>query len=233
MLDFIKRRDIVKKPFVRVALVTFASGSYNGIEKKLIESMNKFNPSIATFAFHDVSEINAPAHAEAPYAFKAYAVDKIRIMGYDIVIWCDSCLRAVKSLDTFIPEISSRGVYVQRDGWKCGEWANDRALNYFNVTREQSMSIDSIYAQCMGFDFRTKLANDFLSMWLGAAQAGIFKGAWKNIDNSESEDPRVLGHRHDQTCAELISYHLRVLKGDIIAHDDPNRPRYFTTWDHP
>jgi hypothetical protein len=85
----------------------------------------------------------------------------------------------------------------------------------------------------MGFDFRTKMAYNFLSMWLGAAQAGIFKGRWNNDEKTESEDSRVRGHRHDQTSAELIAYHLRIVKGAIIAHDEPTRARYFTTWDHP
>ena len=217
----------------RVALVTFASGPYKGIETKLVSSMERFNPFITMFAFHDESEIGAPKHRDAPYAFKSYAINTVRMKGYDIVIWCDSCLRAVKSLDAFVDEIVSRGVYLQKDGWMCGEWANDRALEYFNVTREQSMHIESIYAQCIGFDFRSKIAHDFLSMWIGAAQAGIFKGNWKNDKQTESKDPRVKGHRHDQTCAELISYHLSIAKGPIIAHNDQAKPRYFTTWDHP
>ena len=185
------------------------------------------------FAFHSESEIGAPSHAEAPYAFKPYAIDFVRMKGYDIIIWCDSCLRAVKPLDSFINDIVSKGVYLQRDGWRCGEWANDNALKYFNVTREQSMNIESVYAQCIGFDFRSKIAHSFLSMWLGAAQSGIFKGAWKNDNKTESEDPRVRGHRHDQTCAELISYHLGIAKGVFVVSDDPTKPRYFTTWDHP
>ena len=229
-MEFIRRRE--KR--LRVALVTFASGSYKGIEKKLITSVKEFNPYIDTFAFHDESEIGSPLHKDAPYAFKPYAVDFVRRKGYDVVIWCDSCLRAVSTLDGLVNDISARGVYLQRDGLNCGQWANDAALQYFNVTRDQSMKIESIYAQCMGFDFRTKMSYDFLSMWLGAAQAGIFKGRWNNDEKTESEDSRVKGHRHDQTSAELISHHLRIIKGPIIAHDDPTRsPRYFTTWDHP
>ena len=217
----------------RVALVTFASGTYRGIEEKLVASMKRFNPAIDVFVFNNEADIGSPTHRDAPYAFKPYSVNTVRMKGYDIIIWCDSCLRAVRSLDPFVDEIAEKGVYLQKDGWKVGEWANDRSLEYFGVTREQSMQLDSIYAQCMGFDFRTKIANDFLSMWLGAAEAGIFKGNWKNDTLSESSDPRVKGHRHDQTCSELISYHLRIVKGSRIVHDDPTKTRYFTTWNHP
>jgi len=230
VLQLIKKQTSARG---RVALVTFASGSYRGIEDKLVKSIKLFSPLIDVFAFHSESEIGSPTHKDAPYAFKPYAVNAVRMKGYDLVIWCDSCLRAVKPLDSFIDDIVARGVYLQLDGWKCGEWANDRTLEYFKVTREESMNIESIYAQCMGFDFRTKVAHDFLSMWLGAAQAGVFKGRWKNDNKTESEDPRVRGHRHDQTSAELIAYYLRIVKGPVIAHTDPNQPRYFTTWYYP
>jgi hypothetical protein len=217
----------------RVALVTFANGVYKGIEEKLVASVRRFNRDIDIFAFHDTAEIGCRSHAESPYAFKPYAVDFVRQKGYDIVIWCDSCLRAVRSLAPFVDEIAAKGVYLQKDGWMCGEWANDRAIQYFNVTRDQAMQIETIYAQCMGFDFRTKMAYDFLSLWIGAEQAGVFRGAWKNVNNSESDDSRVRGHRHDQTCSELIAHHLRIVKGTIIVSADPTQVRYFTTWNNP
>jgi hypothetical protein len=62
-------------------------------------------------------------------------------------------------------------------------------------------------------------------MWKDALDNGIFNGNWNNSNNTESTDPRCMGHRHDQTCAELVAHKLAIpLQPSVIN-------RFFKQWD--
>jgi hypothetical protein len=217
-----------------IAFVTFSNNRYAGVETKLVESIKRFYPTADVFVFHSYSEIGCPPHETHPYGFKPYAIDHVKRKGYPIVFWCDSCIRLVKSIEPLIPEIAARGVFLQKDGWVTGQWANDKSLKYFGVSRDEAMDISAVYACIMAFDFRTTIAYRFLGKWKQACDEGIFRGGWKNDTQSESEDIRCLGHRHDQTCAELVSHQLAIPRGFLIHSYDPNSTtRYFTGWNHP
>jgi hypothetical protein len=205
-----------------VAVACFASGIYAAHAKELMKTFTTYNPDIRVFVFTDESEIGSPKHQENPYAFKYHAIRKVHAMGYPIVLWCDSILKLQKSIEPLIQEVSSVGVYLQDDIWKTGQFANDRCLEYFGVTRDEAMNIQSIWACFMGFDFRSSLAIEFMNQWKAAMDAGIFKGRHQNTGNTESRDPRCLGHRHDQSCAELISYQMKLPHSLPCLHPDPN-----------
>jgi len=220
--------------FEKTAVVSYADGRYTNVVNKLIKSIELHNPGLDIFVFRTPEEIGSPPHSQNPYAFKVYAIQKVREMGYTTIIWCDSCLRAIRSLVPLIQKINAAGVYFQSDGWVCGQWANDRALEYFGVTRDEAMNISAIYACFMAFNFKTELANEFFTKWKRACQMGIFIGQWTNDNKTESQDPRCMGHRHDQTCGELLAHVLKIpLHGRALSHDvtDPNR--FFTSWNKP
>jgi hypothetical protein len=114
----------------------------------------------------------------------------------------------------------------------CGQWANDRALAYFNVTRDQAMTISTIYACFLGFNFLSPVAQEFFARWKKACEDGIFIGQWTNATLSESQDTRCTGHRHDQTCAELILHAMQVpLQTKVYSYDPMDGERFFTGWD--
>ncbi len=219
---------------VRIAFVTFSSGKYLGLERKLRKSIEMHCPEADVFVFHDFAEIGSPTHSQSPYSFKVYAIEKIRSLGYQIVIWCDSVIRVCRSIDTWIPQIQKVGVYLQSDGHKVGTWANDRALAYFGVSRDQAMTMNATYACVMAFDFGSSIAREFFARWKKSSNDGIFIGHWKNTLKTESQDERCEGHRHDQTCAELVAYTLGIpLQPRVLSHDTAYANRYFTSWDHP
>jgi FkbM family methyltransferase len=194
----------------------------------LVETAGKFG--YPTQCFSTFSEIDSPSHQDNPYAFKLYAIDKARKKGFDIVIWCDSPQRLLKPITDWVPEIERVGVYLQEDGWKIGQWANDKSLNYFNITRDQAMTMPNVYACVMAFDFRTKIAHDFLNEMFQCEKEGLFKGSWNNDSFTESTDPRCKGHRHDQTCAELVANKLNIpLQPLVFSYESY---RYFTAWHH-
>jgi hypothetical protein len=212
----------------RVAFVMYADRHYVKIQEPLIRSIRKFYPKATVFAFRSFTEIHpdCPSHSDNPYAFKMYAIEHARFRGYDIVIWLDSPNRLVKPIEEWLSQISSVGVYLQRDGWWCGQWVNDNCLKYFGITRDEAMTIPNIYASIMAFDFRNPIASEFLSRWKKACFDGAFRGKAKNDTKSESQDPRCLGHRHDQSCAELIAYQMGIEPQPMVLGEN----LHFLSW---
>jgi hypothetical protein len=210
---------------MKIAFVSFANGGYIPIQDGLTRSLMKHEPAIAVFPFHYFEDIGSPSHKEKPYAFKLYAIEHVRKIGYDIIIWCDSPIRLIKPITDWIPLIEKVGVYLQKDGWGIGQWANDNALHWFGVTRDEAITQSNCYACVIAFDFRHPIADRFFTMWRQALDAGIFNGRWNNDQKTESQDDRCLGHRHDQTCAELTAYKLGIeLQPMVIGN-------YFKQWD--
>lgn len=216
---------------VKVAFVSFANGGYVDIQKKLIHSVKRRGYDM--IAFNSFAEIGSPTHAESPYAFKLYSLEAARKRGYDIVIWCDSPNRLVRPIEPWIVEIEQRGVYLQRDGWMIGQWANDKALATFGLTRDEALKLPNTYGCIMAFDFRNPVTHTFLRRLRECSDAGLFRGKWKNSEKTESQDERCLGHRHDQTCAELVANELGIEHGPIVVGNESVTGRYFTTWNNP
>lgn len=210
---------------MKIAFVSFANEGYIPIQRGLVKSIAQHEPSIAIFPFHHFEDIGSPSHKEKPYAFKLFAIHYVYQLGYDIIIWCDSPVRLIKPIADWIQEIERVGVYLQQDGWTIGQWANDTALDWFSVSREEALKLPNCYACIMAFDFRHPVTHLFLAMWKDALDNGIFNGNWNNSNNTESKDPRCMGHRHDQTCAELCAYKLAIpLQPSVIN-------RFFKQWD--
>jgi glycosyl transferase family 25 len=211
---------------VSVTFVTFSN-----IGDSSFNSIKHHNPTIVQNMFRSYSEIQCPPHETHPYSFKPYAVEHMKNIGYRFVIWVDSCIQGRRSVDTLIPEIEKRGVYIQTDpDWKCGQWANDNALAYFNKTRDDAMNIPAAYASIIAFDFSNPVAHELLHLWKQSCDDGIFNGQWNNNNNTESLDERCKGHRHDQTCLELISDKLGIERGHMLVKKTDPSNYYFATW---
>lgn len=228
-LKFVGGRFIL--PTKRIAFVSFASGRYAQYAPLLRETIERNCGEADVYIFNDPAQIGCPPHSSSPYSFKPYAVDYVRNMGYRYIIWCDSVVRLRKQIDDLLQKISQVGVYLQADGWRVGTWANDRSLQYFGVTRDQAMEIEAVYACIMGFDFNSPIAIEFLKRWKKASDDGIFIGNWRNDLKTESQDERCRGHRHDQTCAELISYQLGIPRSPPLL--GPKSDKLFTTYNFP
>ena len=210
-----------------VAVVCFASGKYRHYIAQFRERFKTYSPNVALFIFTDESEIGSPLHSENPYAFKVYAIETVRRAGYRFVLWCDSVLKLTRPIEELLPEVVENGVYLARDGWATGQFANDRALEYFGVTRDEAMNISSIWACFMGYDFSNPIAHEFITRWKKACTDGIFRGHWNNNDQTESKDPRCKGHRHDQTCAELVAYQMKLPLGRHVVAPQPEYDHRF------
>jgi hypothetical protein len=164
-----------------------------------------------------------PAHEEVPFAFKPYCFLEARRRGMDLVLWLDSSCVVVRRIDSLFRAIEERGyvLFKNRDNM-LGQWASDEALRLFELSREDAMSIQEVNAAAIGLNMRNAIAVDFFAQWYEAAREGpAFRGVrehhgrpgdyldikW-NRARSVSSDPRVRGHRHDQTVAGMLAHRL-------------------------
>jgi hypothetical protein len=213
------------------AFVTFSNGRYRGFEKEFERSVLNVYPDAAVFCFHDFSEIHSPTHSDNPYAFKVHCIETVRKKGFSVIVWSDCINRLEKPLTEIFQETSEKGVYLQGDEHASGLFANDTALNYFGISRDDAMKIEAVYACLMIFDFRHPITSVFFDRWKKASEDGIFIGRWDNLNTTESLDSRCRGHRHDQTCAEIISHQLQIPRSTaLLGHKSK---KYFTSFRYP
>jgi hypothetical protein len=154
-------------------------------------------------AYNLESELGCPPHTEVPYAFKAYALSRAYTAGYDRVIWCDSSIKLIRPYSVVSERLDDKGYMLFNGRWNTGQWCSDAALETLKLDREAAFEIPHLMACCMGFDFPK--CDAFVHEYHARAIDGTFKGAWSNENRQVSPDPRVLGHRHDQTAASVIA----------------------------
>ena len=217
----------------KIAFVNFANGFYLGAQKDLVSSIRK-HTAYDVLCFNTYEELGCKTHQVSPYGFKVYAIQRARDLGYDVIIWCDSSMRVINSIENWLLSIEKHGVYLQKDGWMCGQWANDRTLEYFQKSRDEAMQLSNVYACVMAFDFRKEITQRFFDEFKKCEDLLLFKGEGNNAKLTESNDPRCLGHRYDQTCAELIADKLNIEPQPLVfGYDTTNNARVFSAWNHP
>lgn len=211
------------------AIVSLANerGNYWKALDRLRESL--IGKTDATFfGFTSEEQVGAPHHLDNPYAFKIYAINKVREQGFKQILWLDSSVVVRKDITPIFEEMESRGYIMQEAGAWVGEWTNDRTLEAFGITRDEAMKIPCYgNAGLLGLNFYSKGAIDFFKRWEWAMQKGLFIGEWSNVNKTESEDERCKGHRHDLVCGSIIAHEMgmKYHKGDeILQYSAPDAP---------
>lgn len=197
------------------AVVCFADrGHYAQMMKRLEQSL-KGNFSGDFLGFSKFEEINCEPHSEIPFKFKSMAIQKAFDMGYESILWCDSQVYAKSNIDKvfdylengpltigILPGYWKQGSLIfDNIGFSIGDYTNDKTLNHFGITREQSWKLKMVNAKVFGlvkgqqwFDEYRDLANN------------LYPGEWHNKFLTESQDMRCKGHRHDQSVLSCLAY---------------------------
>lgn len=191
----------------RRCIVSFADfkGTYAKKMDRLAASLEgNFDGDFIGFRTYD--EIQCEAHSKVPYKFKPYAIQKAIDMGYEIILWCDSPVYAIKSLDSVFNDIEKFG-YLLFDniGFSLGDFSSDKQLEYFKITRSEAWSIKQIMACVMGFNASDANTMRWFKTYKDVADE-LYPGNWDNDDLTESKDARVRGSRHDQSVISCIAH---------------------------
>jgi hypothetical protein len=164
-----------------------------------------------------------PDHLEVPFAFKPFCFEEAGARGLRSVLWLDASCVAIRPLEPLFEEIEERGYLVFRNGSQMiGSWASDDALEVLGLSRDEAMAIPEVNAAVIGLRLDHPLGSRFLTAWRELATGEVaFRGTreklptWEhyrdvksNRSGRASADPRVLGHRHDQTAAGVLAHRL-------------------------
>ena len=90
---------------------------------------------------------------------------------------------------------------VMRD---VGTWCTDDALPKLNLTRARAFDITMVCASVYGLKIGHPQAMSGLEYLQSHEEA--MKGPWNNDGFQISRDPRVRGHRHDQTVLSVAAH---------------------------
>ena len=192
-------------------IVNFSDYKFKAGQDRLAKSLKDFNYQGDVILFNYFEQVGSKTHLEVPYQFKVYAIEKARQMGYDVVLYCDASLYAIKDVMPVIYHIIEKGYLLEYCGFKAGQYSTDLCLNEFGLTRDDAMNIKLHSAGFTGLNFKYENATQFFDRWLKLAKEEItFCGDWNNNSKQCSQDERCLGHRHDQTTASIIAHQLEM-----------------------
>lgn len=193
---------------MKSCVVSFAdkTGSYQKKMQRLEQSL-KGNFDGDFLGFTDYVQIGSPKHSEIPYAFKPYAIQKAKDMGYQLVLWADSPVYAIKPIQPIFDYLLKGPGYLLFDniGYSLGDYSSDKQLNHFGISRQDAWDIKQIMACVMGFDFESSSTEDFFKEYKDVAH-DLYPGEWDNDELTESNDARVRGSRHDQSVISCIAH---------------------------
>lgn len=210
-------------------IISFANskGNYiNGLAR-LAESLRYNSEGIDFVSFVGEASLGCDLHIDNPYAFKVAAFRKAIQSGYEKIIWLDSSCFAIKSVEPLFYRLSENGFVYQDAGHFLGNWSSDRALDYFDLTRDKAIGMRCIgNAGFLGLNFTMTDPNKFFYLWEASCLDGMFKGAWDNKDKSNGTDERILGHRHDMTCSSAIinkmgMFHIAFPGDEVLQYAGP------------
>lgn len=217
-------------------IVNFATGGFLAGQIRLQNMLKEQGYDGHAVYFTDESELpGCPRHGDAPYAFKSYALKKAQQDGYRYVLWMDSSVYPVRDITEAFDMIAEDGYLLLNGGWCSGQWCSDNALGTLGVTREQLFSPQTghegrqypnwphLMACVIGLDLENSKAKAFLDKYYEYANDGVtIQGAWDNGGCKVSIDPRVRGHRHDQTIASVVSWKLGMKnwREGVLVYDE-------------
>lgn len=132
--------------------------------------------------------------AHVPYAFKLCMFKEALSYGYKKILWLDSSFTPLQDLSFLSRMIEEKGYLIVSDPNKFSNYINEKVLEYFNLSFDESHNVEAIAAGIIGFDFTNDDARKIFDMW--------YKTAWE-LDG-------FLSSRPEQNALAAILYKLKL-----------------------
>ncbi len=205
----------------KVAICCVAIGGWypRGIAR-MIERFRENSPGFHITAWVNCYPPGAPGsvvvdgYEYGPYCAKPWALKHAFDNGCDAAILLDAAFYPIRPVHPLFEHIAQRGYYFCRNGNGVGEWSSDSCLQSLLQSREQAFQIPEISSYCVGLNAHDERCVDLLGWWCSLDSRLTIAGHHTNIGHQGrnigfvSEDPRVKGHRHDQTALSILAYRL-------------------------
>lgn len=157
--------------------------------------------------FWDQLPLGSPSHAEEPYAFKLFAIERAMRKGATSILWCDSSVVALKPLDPLWQLIESQGYWFSKNyDYTQGQFCNDEALKIMGRTREEAFGIPQVVGGCFGVSIGSPSIRFLAGLW-DLFHKGAFRGDRGDLSGT-GDMTKFVGHRNDQSCASEVCYSL-------------------------
>ena len=159
----------------------------------------------------------APAQYNSPMGFKPFCFSAAAAQGKQLILWLDASILIKRPIEPLFELIARDGYLIFQENHSVGEYCADTALQPLEISREESFRIPSCWTCALGLDLADAKAREFLRRWGDLATDGVtFPGAkWsgeRGWPQTVSLDPRVKGHRYDQTAASVLAHRLGMNK---------------------
>ncbi len=208
---------------MKVTICCVAIGSWyaRGVAR-MIERFNRYSPGYEIQAWINTYPPGAPGPVivdgvdYGPYCAKPFALEYARAQGATQAILLDAAFFPIRSIMPLVEHIQRNGYYLCRNGFKVGEWSSDAALDAMRINRDMAFDVEEVSSYCVGLCFSNPAACRMLAHWIMcASDPRVFPGHHTAGDSGRnpgfvSHDPRVKGHRHDQTALSLIADRLKM-----------------------
>lgn len=152
---------------------------------------------------------NERYRSDCPYTVKAAAFHWAREQGYDVILWLDCSVWAVKPIDGVLDHINHEGYYFWTSGYSIGQITGDHCLAYFGFTRDEAYNYPDCSSSMVGLKLSNPRAAAFLNEWLRSAEEGMWHGKRDpiqgiNYDTDAKLDIQLVYHRQDQSAASCV-----------------------------
>jgi hypothetical protein len=201
---------------------TVGGGWYPAGQKRLERSL-LYHGSTADHLFFNDQWLSAGYDQNCNYNIKAATLEYAINLGYKRIIWNDASQWYINNPMKLWDVVNDKGYFFWRSGYNCAQTCSDRCLEYYGVTRDTAEHYEDCSSSCIGLNLDNPDAIQFARLWIKSAKDGVFSGS--RLHDNQSEDPRFMFHRQDQSAASMI-IGLLGLKfhdpNDIVAYYDAN-----------
>ncbi|MCH9614563.1 MAG: hypothetical protein SP1CHLAM54_14760 [Chlamydiia bacterium] len=108
---------------------------------------------------------------DVPYAFKVAFFRAAKRMGYEQVLWLDSAIKPVKSLDPVFDSIQKTGFFLQGNDSEILTMVHKATLGYFGISCEEASHYRMMNSGLFGLDLSKQKPNMVLDEWYKAAKS--------------------------------------------------------------
>lgn len=228
---------------MRRTVVNVSTGTtYRALQGRLNQELEEYGNCAIKLWSEPLPKSWTP-HKDVPYRFKAHA---LRSVDADLVLWLDSAILPLRSLDPLWERIEREGYFLPANpGMMNYEWTAESAYCglFPELKLAEAMIVNRTIPHCssaaFGFDIsRTGVGSEAFKEFSRLANTRVFCGPWANSNGPDRDryqadylkklyttapcgPPDVRGHRHDQTALSVIAWKLGMkLDTEMYAHEN-------------